>query len=100
MEAGGSFTVWEEARVDDGEAALYSIYQGLFACSMLPLALSLAVTGAPPRAGCTFWHAERTSNEEYGCEQAATPLQADQGCGAARARGATSLGHDHGPGGF
>jgi hypothetical protein len=29
-----------------------------------------------------------------------TPLQADQGCGAARARGATSLGHDHGPGGL
>jgi hypothetical protein len=74
--------------------------QGLFACSMLPLALSLAVTGAPPRAGRTFWHAERTSNEEYGCEQAATPLRADQGCGAARARGATSLGHDHGPGGL
>jgi hypothetical protein len=65
VEAGGSFTVWEEARVDDGEAALYSIYQGLFACSTLPLALPLAVTGAPPRAGCTFWHAERTSNEEY-----------------------------------
>lgn len=58
------------------------------------------MTGAPPRAGCTFWQAERTSNEEYGCEQAATPLQADQGCGAARARGATSLGHDHGPGGL
>jgi hypothetical protein len=60
--------------------------QGLFACSMLPLALSLAVTGAPPRAGRTFWHAERTSNEEYGCEQAATPLQADQGCGVLEQR--------------
>jgi len=35
---------------------------------LLPPALLLAVSGAPPRAGRRFWHAECTSNEEYGCE--------------------------------
>jgi hypothetical protein len=77
-QAGVLHSVGRELREDDGGATTLFDIQGP---SPLPPALSRAVSGAPPRAGRTFQHAECARSEEYGCE-CATPLQADQGCGA------------------
>jgi hypothetical protein len=55
----------KELRENDGHTALYSIYPGRWPAPHLR-SYSLPV-GAPPRAGRRFWHAECTSNEEYGC---------------------------------
>ena len=93
--AGGSFTSVGRSFEDDGYAALYSIYPPDPGLRLLPPALLLAVTGAPPRAGRLSITLDALGTRNTGvpsasqarvgvCDAATVRVQADHGEWSAR----------------